>query len=365
MITCIAHVVFKDIVGGKGFMRKKARVLVAAFFYYSGLVGLCRWRMQRQKPRVIILNYHRASAGDIRQHMRYLKRHYRVLHLEEALEELYMPAKSGNPARRTPVVLTFDDGYRDNYTHAFKAAVELQVPITIFIIPGYIDSGDFFWWGEGKRLVERTQLQELTFAGHTYHLHWPEDQKALSAFIDMRLRAASSVAERDAFLFEVRQALAVPMDVICTVTVKDANISMSWLEIAEMQRSGWVYFGAHTMNHPVLSYLTDTAEIYHEIAVCREVIHQHLEKQICTFAYPIGRNEHIGAEAIKAVQMTGYKWAVTTTSGFATAQSDPYRLERVLVDVRRHWLLLAAETSGIWQIFAPLWKPFINEKEDV
>ena len=42
-------------------MRRVVRVLVAAFFYYCGLVGVSRWLMRRRGPRLLILNYHRAS----------------------------------------------------------------------------------------------------------------------------------------------------------------------------------------------------------------------------------------------------------------------------------------------------------------
>ncbi len=345
-------------------MRRIVRLVVAAFFYYSGLVALCRWWMRRRGSHLIILNYHRASQGDIRQHMRYLQRHYRVLPLEDALQELYAEVTQKSH-RRTPVVMTFDDGYRDNFQYAFKTAVELQIPITIFLIPGYLDNGDRFWWGESTHLVEQAQVKDVTVAGLTYHLQLREDQKKLSVLIDTRLRTASSVAEREQFLAQMRQTLAISEFDTCTSSAIDDNMPMSWLDVYEMQKSGFVSFGAHTMHHPVLASLSDPSEVRYEVLACREVLEQQLGMKVYTFAYPIGRAEHIGAEALKAVREAEYKWAVTTTNGIATSLSDPYRIERVLVDVRRHWLLIAAETAGIWHIFAPLWKPFINEKEDV
>src|SRR5438132_178874 len=127
-------------------MYKLMLTLIAACFYYSGLVKLARWWIWRLGQRLVILNYHRASGGDLRQHFLYLRRHYRVLHLEDALQELYGSPKNGprREGRRTPLVLTFDDGHHDNYTHAFKLACELHVPITIFLVPCYIESRSRF-----------------------------------------------------------------------------------------------------------------------------------------------------------------------------------------------------------------------------
>src|SRR6266566_4155562 len=95
-------------------MYNPLRIPVAAFFYYSGLVKLVRWWTHRSGRYLVILNYHRASGGDLRSHLLYLRRHYRLLHLEAALEELYKPCKevSHHKGDRRPLlVLTFDDGY--------------------------------------------------------------------------------------------------------------------------------------------------------------------------------------------------------------------------------------------------------------
>src|SRR5260370_23377758 len=182
-------------------MRRQVGVFVAACFYYSGLVKLARWWTQRSGPRLIILTYHRASGGDLRHHLLYLRRHYRMLHLEEALEELYTPSKDGEDRcdRRTPLVLAFDDGYRDNYTHAFALACELQIPITIFLIPGYVESGDYFWWQEGKRLAQHSQVDEVKVEGRTHQLDQPQEPNTLAQSIAPHIRRPVPLAERNTF----------------------------------------------------------------------------------------------------------------------------------------------------------------------
>jgi peptidoglycan/xylan/chitin deacetylase (PgdA/CDA1 family) len=335
-------------------MRQRLGVIVAALFYYSGLVKLARWLTKRSGQRLIILNYHCATGGDLRRHLLYLRRHYRLLHLEEALEELYHPCKKHGLSQdqRTPLVLTFDDGYHDNYTHAFALAQELQVPITIFLIPGYIDSGKCFWWKEGECLAHRAKVDEVTIEGRTYYMGRAEERSLLAKAIDDRLRHAKAVAEREAFLDAVRNALAIPS----TETVEEIGKPLTWAEVHEMGESGWVSFGAHTMHHPVLAYLKDPAEIRSEVNDCRRVLEEHLGHAVRTFAYPIGRPEHIGEEGLRTVQEAGYDWAVTAINGINTPQSDPHQLRRVLGDVSRHWLVMAAEVSGVWHFFSPLWK---------
>ncbi len=345
-------------------MRKHVLTFIAACFYYSGLVKLARW-WTRKGPlggqSLVILNYHCATGGDLRRHLLYLRRHYRILHLEAALEELYTPRKDDlrKNARRTPLVLTFDDGYRDNYNHGFALARELEVPFTIFLIPGYIESGDYFWWRQHKRLVRRTQVKEAIVAGRTYHLDQLEERNALSRAIDRQLRYATSVAQREAFLVSIRNELAIPSSV---VPEEEPTLPLTWAEVQEMEESGWVSFGAHTLHHPILAYLIDPAELQHEVDDCRTLLEQRLGHPVRIFAYPVGQIQHIGEDVLQAVKKAGYKWALTTKYGFNTPRSEPFLLRRIEVDVSQHWLVMAAETAGIWGLFSRLrWIPFIRK----
>lgn len=342
-------------------MRKHLLTFIAACFYYSGLVKLARWRMRYSGQHLVILNYHCASGGNLFSHLRYLRRHYRILHLEAALEELYMLYKNGKPSsdRRTPLVLTFDDGYHDNYSHGFTLARKLQIPFTIFLIPGYMESSDYFWWQEGNRLVSRTEMREVTIEGHVYHLDQAEERDILAQRIFTRLCQATSVAEREAFLLTIRKLLEVPSSM---APQEKPMLPLTWAEVREMEESGWVSFGAHTMHHPILAYLTDTTEVRDEIEQCRSVLEHQLGHRVRAFAYPVGQRQHIGDNVILAVQQAGYDWALTTTYGLNSPRSDPYLLRRIEADVSQHWLVLAAEAAGLWGFFSWLrWVPAIRK----
>jgi peptidoglycan/xylan/chitin deacetylase (PgdA/CDA1 family) len=342
-------------------MRKQILLFVAASLYYSGLVALARSLTDRNGQRIVVLNYHRAAGGNLRRHLLYLRRHYRILHAEAALEELYGPHKAGQRSsdRRTPLVLTFDDGYRDNYTDGYKLAQELQTPFTLYLIPAYIDSDAHFWWLEGKRLVKRAQVSEATFADRVYHLDNADDRAALSHYIDSQLRFAHSVAEREAFLAVAYETLQVPKS---TVEEELPALPLTWEEVREMDESGLVSFGGHTMHHPVLAYLSNVDEVQHEIADCRTALEEKLGHPIRTFAYPVGQRQHISHEVIDAVKQAGFTWAFTTNYGLNRPESDQYRLNRVEVDIDQHWLIVAVEAAGLWGFFSRLrWLPFIRK----
>src|SRR2546427_12217700 len=112
-----------------GEIKENLRVLVAACLHYSGLVKLAHWCTRRSGQRLIILNYHRATGGDLRRQLLYLRRHYRIMHLEDALEEFYTlhKEKKQRGDRRIGLVLTFDEGEHDNDTEGFSMGERLRV----------------------------------------------------------------------------------------------------------------------------------------------------------------------------------------------------------------------------------------------
>jgi peptidoglycan/xylan/chitin deacetylase (PgdA/CDA1 family) len=332
-------------------MRKRILIFIAGCFYYSGLINLARWWTSRLGKRLVILNYHRAAGGNLHRHLLYLRRHYRILHLDEALEELYRPCtnRSHSMDHRIPLVLTLDDGYHDNYTYGFALARDLQIPFTIFLIPGYVEKGTRFWWLEAKHLVCCAQVNEAKIEGRSYHLYRQEEREALARMIDTRLRCATSVDERETFLASIYETLKVPSSL---KVEEQPMLSLTWAEVQEMKESGWVSYGAHTMNHPILSNLSDPAEIQREVNECRKILEQRLNQPVCAFAYPVGKFQHAMHDILQAVHDAGYNWACTTRYGFNSPQSDPYLLRRISVDANQHWLVVAAEAAGLWGLFS-------------
>lgn len=333
-------------------MRERVRLLVAVCLYYSGLVKLALWWRRRFQRRLIILNYHRANGERLRQQLDYLRRHYRVMHAEAALEQFFQPGKGANSLDTgpLPLVLTFDDGYRDNYTYAFSLACELRVPITIYLIPGYLEQGGYFWWLEGEYLAHYAQVAHIVLDEHSYSL--PHKRRALAKAIDHKARYAGSVAEREAFLAKMWQELAIPEGAI----PEEGSLPLTWAEVNEMAKSEWISFGAHTMRHPLLSCLTDADELQYEVSECRRILEESLGHPVRTFVYPIGKLEHIGEKTLEAVREAGYEWAMTTIETTNRRQTDPLLLGRLPGDLDQHWLILASELVGLLGIFSRLRK---------
>ncbi len=119
---------------------------------------------------VPILMYHRfgsqesslfVSPQNFARQMKYLKnKNYNVLSLDKLVEGIKNNRKFGHKT----VVITIDDGYKDNYIYAYPILKQYDFPATIFIIANFIDNKkDFMTWDE----IRTVSGDEISFGGHT------------------------------------------------------------------------------------------------------------------------------------------------------------------------------------------------------
>ncbi len=331
-------------------MHSQVRFYLSTLFYYTGLVKLMRWCSQRSGRSLTILYYHSAVGKNLRSQWLYLRRHYHILSLEAALEELQTPYQRicTEHDHRPLLAITFDDGYHDNYTHAFALAAALEIPITIFLIPGYTGLANAFWWAD--RFVRLAHVDRILFEEHIYCLSQPEGRKALAQLIAERVGHTTSKADQEQLLFSLCELLALPSSALPR---DEPAPLLTWPQIREMEASGWVSFGAHTIHHVDLQHALNPAEVQREVGECRTLLEQRLRYSVNIFAYPHG---HIGDYGLHAVKQAEYKWAVTTMPGHNTSRSESYLLKRRSAHADKHVVIMAAEVAGIWNFFTRLKK---------
>ncbi len=149
-----------------------AERLLCGFIYYTGLFSL--YKMCRGSNKTIILTYHRIisdeskrssqilSKKNFEEHVRYLVKNYKIISLAEFAKCV---TSKKNPPENS-VVITFDDGYKDNFTNAYPVLKKYNAHATIFLITGLIGSKGFLTWDEIKKMVG-----VVDFGAHTVEHH--------------------------------------------------------------------------------------------------------------------------------------------------------------------------------------------------
>ncbi|QAU35404.1 glycosyltransferase [Janthinobacterium sp. 17J80-10] len=244
----------------------------------------------------------------------FLKANFHVMFLGEAVDAL---AKGTLPGRA--LAITFDDGYADWLDTACPALLRRNLPATFFITTEQL-SGQAIW--HERILAAVRALPDtgavLPYGFSTYaQLDTLESRIKLTRDLQERLKyvpLAERLAAIDLLEAQRRSALVHPSPFTAD-------------SVRAIHNHGFE-IGAHTVRHPILNECT-TSEAIAEIGSCREELEAIISGPVTLFAYPNGRpgkdfnNEH--ADMVKAA---GYKAAVATHVGVASASSDPFQLPR-------------------------------------
>jgi peptidoglycan/xylan/chitin deacetylase (PgdA/CDA1 family) len=228
------------------------------------------------------------------------------------------------------VCLTFDDGFADNYTEAFPICREYGVPMTIYLVSSFVRR-EFPMWGFGlEAVVAGNDVVEFAWEGGDLRLQAGNPRQKRRAYFAIASRFVSAepaaigkaCAELglrygvDFMALSDRHALTLPM-------------------VAEMQASGLVEFGAHSVHHAHIGGLDDGAARW-EIAQGKHDCEAVLGEPVRHFAFPYGDDHAAGAREAAFCRELGFESAVTTESNtiFVSDRDRPFSLPRLTYNGR-------------------------------
>jgi len=286
---------------------------------------------RRRCGTVQILVYHRVAPGTdsflpsipvatFTSHMECLARWFHVLDLSEAVDAM----RSGSVPQNA-VVVTFDDGYRDNFEYVYPILSALSLPATIFLTTSVIGTPGILWHDRVFRMFGETSASHLEGFG--------PGKQALSLGSPALRRTAREHALAELMRLDRRarnERLAeLESQLDGTRTTPAERLMLSWEEVQKMHGKG-VSFGAHTVTHQVLSGIPADERKW-EILESKKEIERRLGTKVTTFAYPRGRCGDFDELTKSLLREAGVDCAVTTIPGGNSLDRgswDPLELRR-------------------------------------
>ena len=142
--------------------------------------------------------------------------------------------------------------------------------------------------------------------------------------------------------------LPATMFIIVNEVGRPQNDRLSWDEIKEMQNSGLIVIGSHTLDHPYLPEVKSEAELKRQIFDSKKILEQVLGVPMDLFCYPAGR---FNAQIRDLVIQAGYKFAFVTGLGKKFSNQDIYLIQRVRVAETDNLLDFWIKISGYYNSF--------------
>jgi peptidoglycan/xylan/chitin deacetylase (PgdA/CDA1 family) len=264
-------------------------------------------------PRVVgyhrvVEDFHAASSGTLASmlissrmlelHLQWMARKFRFITLAEV----------GTPpgarlARRPPIAVTFDDGYRDFYLHAFPVLKAMGVPAGIFVVSSLMGTqrlqihDRLFLRIEKAFRVWRSPFQELALLMRRLQIRFPlpKAKRVDPVSATRRLLRSLKVEETERLLDSLQERVEIDE------SLHEALMPLSWEMLSEMARAG-ITIGSHSQSHACLPNET-ASRIREEVIGSRRELETRLSLPIDDFAYPDGQFDR---EVVSAVAEAGY-----------------------------------------------------------
>ena len=352
------------VAGGETSHRPRWRDAVAAGLFHTGALrilqaitkhyeikrdGSRRVTVSRRAahPKFVILCYHRIGTGGIPlfselptdlfdAQMRYIRRRYRVLSLDDLCEEMEKPSQ-----KEDAVAVTFDDGYRDLHTHALPVLRKYQIPATIYLPVACIESGEVPWYDRiflALKVYPKDKLEIVLDRPRRFGLDSSKVRLETAAEIIQYLRTLPD-ENRKEFCAGLEKQIALPPE-----ELKDRMLT--WDQIRAMCRER-ITFGSHTMTHPAVSRLA-AAQLEHELGESKRALELRIGRPAVHFAYPFGKPADCGTDAQQYLVNYGYRSASTTVEGTNEPGDNRYAMRRSQVGNERAISMFAFKLNQLF-----------------
>lgn len=303
------------------------RIVKSLYLQFLFCTGLLKWaRSQVARRGAVVLTLHRVLPDEQYDSQRLepgmVVRASTFQHLLEYLSRACNPvlpqqaiSSSAQSSRRPQVVMTFDDGWKDNLETALPLSRKYGVPFTVFICPYKVDRQDGFWtttvnnlWWTAQDAGKLNLLHTLC-AGRT--------NGTAHSLIESLKHA--DPAERQGLIVRLQTALAPYV----RRAFANRDRLLTWPDVKRMAKAG-IVFGSHTNTHPILTDISD-GDATRELTESKGVIEANLNT--CQwFAYPNGD----WSQSVRDLaERAGYQAAFANAPGIWKASNDRFSIPRV------------------------------------
>lgn len=274
-------------------------------------VGVINLRWHFLPPALYVFNYHRVGNRDecgynrnlfsctveqFREHLALLKDRFDFV----TIDRLADFARHGYAGRRPLALVTFDDGYADNYLLAFPVLKQMEVPAVFFLPTEYIGARRLLWSDEIAWMLRNSRHSTITlpYAPGPYSLAAERLERTIRDILRHVRRCPVPIAEQ---VDQIRLA--------CGGASPDSDDDrppfMNWEQVREMRSAG-MDIGSHTHSHTPLARLTPDQQRT-ELGTSRAVLESELREPIRAVAYPVGDHTAYTAETCRIAREVGYE----------------------------------------------------------
>lgn len=312
----------------------------------------------RLKNRLLVLCYHgvvseqqkeeayrfrnTVSIKEFRCQMEVVVRKFTPISPEDVLA--WLAGKGDLPA--FPILVTFDDGFRNNLTCAAPILREMGIPALVAVTTGYIGTRNMLWAQELNERILSWPWKRVPVPGSGEDEGMPDDPNERIHLADRMRRLCKMISneEREAYLDRLRIH-----DLTVSSAIEEELFEfMTWDDVRSLHRQG-ISIGSHTVTHPILSRLTAQALSW-ELRESKATIERELQAACRWMIYPNGGQEDVSPAVYSACRDVGYEAGLLLCGTINSGDVHPFMLDRIPIPGHLPDYVFQSRISGLYSL---------------
>jgi peptidoglycan/xylan/chitin deacetylase (PgdA/CDA1 family) len=286
-------------------MRKKNILKLAL-----SVTGITSVRWRRLLPWLYVFNYHRignpencnynrdlysCSAEQLKKHVTLLQERFDLVNCERLVHLV----RQGYTDQRPLAMITFDDGYLDNYTLAFPILKEMGAPATFFLPTAFIGQRRLMWGDEIAWILRHARYEAIRLpdAPEPFSLAEAQIERSIQGVLRHLKKARKPFSESVELIRQACGGVSSPDQ-------NDWPQFLDWAQAREMLAAG-MDIGSHTHVHELLGRLPAGRQ-REELIISKEILEEKLRSRIVAVAYPVGARSAYSDETCRLAREAGY-----------------------------------------------------------
>ena len=226
------------------------------------------------------------SASMFRDQIVYIINKYTPISIYEFMKIM----KNANLIRhykKPPVLLGFDDGFKNVITQALPILNEFKVPAIFFVLGNILKNPDLIPWDiEMKHLLRRTRKKTIDYCNKRFNLDSKQNNIFARHLFVRSFYTCKSESDRQRLLNDFANALGVDRPTN-SQDLNDDYRFVSKEELSNLDSTSLLTVASHTMTHSNLARLTYEEQKY-ELKKSHLLLSEHCPSYYPTVAYPLG-----------------------------------------------------------------------------
>ena len=225
--------------------------------------------------------------------------------------------------------ITFDDGFYNNYKIAAPILKKKKLYATFYLTTSFIEKNETSWIDKIEHMIEKVKTKKIINVFNKKFKIDNNKKMKINFLNSIRYLAKKDNTDFNKLVLDIKKQLGFNYKLNNLNNILDKK--MNWDQVRKLNQSKYFNVGGHTVNHPILSFLSDMEakkEIYNSI----NAIKKNSKIKIEHYSYPEGLKHTYGKREIKLLKNKGIKMCPSAEFGFNNKNTDLFNLKRIFVN---------------------------------